>query len=118
MLPGHYLIHQDDPPEECSLSSRARSPRGSSQKTARRCGSKPCAAGGWWASWAFCWAAARTASVVADEPSRVYRITRAMLAACWSRRIRMRRQVFHRIIARLLSERVVHLIDTVDALQR
>jgi SulP family sulfate permease len=59
----------------------------------------------------------RTAAVIADEPSCVYRITRHDL-----RRLEQENpdaaSAFHLIIARLLSERVVHLIDTVDALQR
>jgi SulP family sulfate permease len=59
----------------------------------------------------------RTAAVVADETSSVYRITRGDL-----RRLEHENadaaSAFHLIIARLLSERAVHLIDTVDALQR
>jgi SulP family sulfate permease len=59
----------------------------------------------------------RTADVVADEPSNIYRVSRAGLA-------RMAADdpeaaaAFHLIMARLLSDRVVHLIETVDALQR
>jgi SulP family sulfate permease len=59
----------------------------------------------------------RTAAVVADETSAVYRIT-------WPDLRRMAQEqpdsaaAFHGLIARLLSERVVHLIDSVDALQR
>lgn len=59
----------------------------------------------------------RTADVVADTPSRVRRITRASLA-----RLRAERPeaaaTFYDLVARLLSERVVHLMATVDALQR
>jgi sulfate permease, SulP family len=59
----------------------------------------------------------RTAAVVADELCNVYRITRDTL-----RRLEhdnpAAASTFHLIIARLLSERAIHLIDTVDALQR
>jgi sulfate permease, SulP family len=59
----------------------------------------------------------RSAAVVADEPSRVYRITRDDL-----RRLQHERpdaaSTFHLIIVRLLSERAVHQTNTVDALQR
>ena len=59
----------------------------------------------------------RTAAVVADEKSRVYRITRDGLQ-------RLQHEhpdaasTFHLIIVRLLSERAVHQIDAVDARQR
>ncbi len=59
----------------------------------------------------------RTAAVVADEPTLVYRLGQADLT-------RMEQEApeaaatFHLIVARLLAERVVHLVGTVDALQR
>jgi sulfate permease, SulP family len=59
----------------------------------------------------------RSAAVVADETSSVYRITRDGL-----RRLQQEQpdaaSTFHLIIVRLLSERAVHQIDAVDALQR
>jgi len=59
----------------------------------------------------------RTAAVVADEPCVVRRITRQALD-----RLKQERPeaaaAFNELVARLLSERVVHLINTVDALQR
>ncbi len=59
----------------------------------------------------------RTAAVVADEPSSVYSITQDGL-----RRLEQENPAaaatFHKIIARLLSERVVQLIETVNVLQR
>jgi len=59
----------------------------------------------------------RTAAVVADETSSVYRITRPALQQLEQANPEAA-AAFHLIIARLLSERVVHLIETVDALQR
>jgi sulfate permease, SulP family len=59
----------------------------------------------------------RTADVVADEPSEIYRVTRAGLARI-AAHDPAAAAAFHLILARLLSDRVVHLIETVDALQR
>jgi sulfate permease, SulP family len=59
----------------------------------------------------------RTAAVIADEPSTVYRITKHDLQYLEQSDPAAAAE-FHQLIARLLSERVVHLIDTVDALQR
>jgi SulP family sulfate permease len=59
----------------------------------------------------------RTADVVVEAPSIVYRLTRDALA-------RMEVEdpeaasLIHRVIIRLLSERVTHLVRTVDALQQ
>ncbi|MCA9971076.1 MAG: SLC26A/SulP transporter family protein, partial [Anaerolineales bacterium] len=59
----------------------------------------------------------RTASVVADTPGTVYRLTRAALA-------RMEQETpaaaaaLHRLIVQLLAERVTHLVNSVDALAR
>jgi SulP family sulfate permease len=60
---------------------------------------------------------ARSADVVVDSSSVVYRLTRTDLE-------RMEREnpevasEFHRLIIRLLSERVTHLVSTVEGLQR
>lgn len=59
----------------------------------------------------------RTAAVVADEPSTLYRITKRDLQRLEQSDPAAAAE-FHQLVARLLSERVVHLIDTVDALQR
>lgn len=59
----------------------------------------------------------RNADVMADEPSVVYRLSAEAMQ-------RMERQdpalasALHRLIARLLAGRVMHLTDAVDALQR
>jgi SulP family sulfate permease len=59
----------------------------------------------------------RTADVVVDEPSVVYRLTRDDL-----RRMEYAdaeaAALLHAIVARLLADRVVHLMTTVEALQR
>jgi SulP family sulfate permease len=59
----------------------------------------------------------RSAAVVADETSSVYRITRDDL-----QRLQQEHpdaaSTFHLIIVRLLSERAVHQTDAVDARQR
>jgi SulP family sulfate permease len=58
----------------------------------------------------------RTAAVVVDEPSVIYALSRRELAA-----MEMidpeTSNLFHRIIVRLLGERVVHLIRVVEALE-
>ncbi len=61
--------------------------------------------------------ALRTATVVADEPTVVYALTRAGLAALEAAQPEVA-SALHRIIVHLLGERVTHLIHTVDALQR
>jgi CRP-like cAMP-binding protein len=59
----------------------------------------------------------RTAAVVADEPSVVYGLSKAMLAQI-EKADPEAANTFHRIIVQLLGERTVHLIQAVDALQR
>jgi SulP family sulfate permease len=60
---------------------------------------------------------ARTASVIADVPSIVYRLSRETLT-------RMEQEspetasALHRVIVHLLSERLTHMIGTVNALQQ
>jgi SulP family sulfate permease len=117
IAPGDYLIHQDDPPDDmffvesgqvtAQIEPNAEAPvRLETMRGGRAVGEL-----------GFYLGRRRTAAVVADEPSRVYRITRGDL-----RRLEHENpdaaSTFHLIIARLLSERAVHLIATVDALQR
>ncbi len=59
----------------------------------------------------------RTASVVADEPTVVYALTRQALAALEETQPEVA-SALHRVVVHLLGERVVHLIRTVDVLQR
>jgi SulP family sulfate permease len=59
----------------------------------------------------------RTASVVADEPTTVYSLSLEQLD--WIERTDpTAARIFHHLIALLLADRVVHLIRTVDALQK
>lgn len=59
----------------------------------------------------------RTAAVVVDEPSVIYSLSRQELTHIEGSHAEVA-NVFHRIIVRLLGERVVHLIRTVNALER
>lgn len=58
---------------------------------------------------------ARTASVVADQDSVVYRLTRANLIQMETADPQAA-AAFHHLIAQLLAQRVTHLIDVVNAL--
>jgi SulP family sulfate permease len=59
----------------------------------------------------------RTASVIADEPTVVYVLTRDALNALEEAQPEVA-SALHRVIVRLLGERVTHLIRTVEVLQR
>lgn len=59
----------------------------------------------------------RSASIVADRSSVVYRLTQAKLAEI-EETDPAAAYAFHRIIVHLLGERVLHLVRAVDALQR
>jgi SulP family sulfate permease len=59
----------------------------------------------------------RTASVVADEISKIYVLSRTELQEMETADPEAASAV-HRLIIHLLAERVVHLMDTVNALQR
>ena len=59
----------------------------------------------------------RSAAVKADEPTRAYRLTRQALAAM-EQTDPESATAFHRLIAQLLSARALHLIQSVEALQR
>lgn len=61
--------------------------------------------------------ARRTASVVADEASKIYILSQDDLRAM-EQSDPEAASAFHRLIIHLLAERVVHLIKTVNALQR
>ncbi|MBV9278870.1 MAG: cyclic nucleotide-binding domain-containing protein [Chloroflexi bacterium] len=58
----------------------------------------------------------RTAAVVVEEPATVYSLSREQLDRI-ERTDADAARVFHHIMARLLADRVAHLIRTVDALQ-
>jgi SulP family sulfate permease len=59
----------------------------------------------------------RTASVIVDVPSRIYRLTRANMRRM-EKENPMAAANMHRLIVHLLSERVAHLVQTVNALER
>jgi SulP family sulfate permease len=59
----------------------------------------------------------RTAAIIADEPTTVYALSLAQLDHI-ERTDPDAARLFHHISARLLADRVVHLIRTVDALQQ
>ena len=59
----------------------------------------------------------RTAAVVTDEVSTVYRLSRASLKKM-EQNDPEAASAFHQGIIRLVSERLTHLINTVDALQQ
>jgi len=117
IAPGDYLIHQDDPPDDMffvesgQVTARIEPNEGAPVRLETMRGGRAVGELGFYLG------RRRTAAVVADETSSVYRITRGDL-----RRLEHENpdaaSTFHLIIARLLSERAVHLIDTVDALQR
>jgi SulP family sulfate permease len=56
----------------------------------------------------------RTASVITDEPSTVYRLTARALEQMKQRDPDLAASL-HEYIARLMAERLVHIIGTVDA---
>lgn len=59
----------------------------------------------------------RTAAVVTDEPSTIFRLSIQTLKQM-EQSDPEAASLFHQAIIRLVSERLTHLIDTVDALQR
>lgn len=59
----------------------------------------------------------RTAAVIVDEPSVIYSLSKQELEAMEEKDPEAA-NLFHRIIVHLLGERVVHLIRTVNALER
>jgi SulP family sulfate permease len=59
----------------------------------------------------------RTAAVVTDKPSTVYRLTRQALSEM-ERDDPEAASLFHQLVIRLISRRLEHLINTVNALQR
>jgi SulP family sulfate permease len=117
IAPGEYLIHPNDPPDDMffvesgQVTARLEADNGAIVRLESMRGGRAVGELGFYLG------RRRTAAVVADEESRVYRITRADL-----RRLEQEHpdaaSTFHLVIARLLSERTIHLIDTVDALQR
>jgi SulP family sulfate permease len=117
IAPGEYLIHPNDPPDDMFLiesgqvTARIEPIGGAALRLETMRGGRVVGELGFYLG------RRRTAAVVADEPCSVYRITRAALRHL-DEENPAAASAFHLIIARLLSERAIHLIDTVDALQR
>lgn len=59
----------------------------------------------------------RTAAVITDQPSVVYKLSRDALRSIEAEDS-ISSSVFHKLLATLLAERVTHLIESVNALQR
>jgi sulfate permease, SulP family len=117
VAPGHYLMKQGDAPDVLYFVA-------SGQVTARleREGQAPVRletmrGGSIVGELGFYTGGVRTASVVADEASAIYRLTDEALT-------RMTRHdpelaaSFHKLVVRLLADRVAHLMRVVEALQR
>ncbi len=114
---GDYLIHQGDPPdyvylvESGQVTAQLEIPDQDPIRLETMRGGRVVGELGFYLG------TKRTASVVADEPSRIYILSKSDLQ-------KMEQidpeaaSTFHRIIIQLLSERVVHLINTVNAIQR
>jgi len=117
IAPGDYLIHPNEPPDDMffvesgQVTARIEASGGATVRLESMRGGRAVGELGFYLG------RRRTAAVVADESCSVYRITRDGL-----RRLEQEQpdaaSTFHLIIARLLSERAIHLIDTVEALQR
>ncbi|UCC87923.1 MAG: SLC26A/SulP transporter family protein [Anaerolineales bacterium] len=115
--PGHYLMKQGDPPQDlyfiesgqvtAQLEFSDREPvRLETMRGGRVVGEI-----------GFYLNSIRTAAVVTDEPSTIYRLSLPRLQQM-ERTNPEAASTFHQIIIRLLSERLTHLIHTVNALQR
>jgi sulfate permease, SulP family len=114
---GHYLLRQGDPPDVLYFVS-------SGQVTARLevPGNPPVRletmhGGSLVGELGFYTGGARTASVVADKASTVYRLTRQGLAQMEHQNPELA-AALHQIVVRLLADRVIHLMRVVEALQR
>ena len=113
---GHYLMKQGDPPDDLFFIE-------SGQVTAQLeiSGSEPIRletmrGGRVVGEIGFYLGQARTASVVADEPSVIYRLSSSSLQDMEKRDPEVA-SIFHQIIVYLLAERAAHLINAVDALR-
>jgi SulP family sulfate permease len=114
---GHYLVKQGDPPKDLYFIE-------SGQITAQLevTGRKPfrlgtVRAGQVVGEVGFYLGHERTASVVTEVPSTIYSLSKEGLHLLEETDPEAA-SVFHQVIARLLAERVEHLVGTVDALQR
>jgi len=113
---GHYLIRQGDPPdnlyfiESGQVTARLEIPGCEAMRLETMRGGRVVGEIGFYLG------QARTAAVVADEPSVIYRLSSSALRDMEKRDPEVA-SVFHQIIAHLLAERAAHLINVVDVLR-
>ena len=115
--PGYYLMKQGDPPEELyyiesgQVTAQLEFPDRSSIRLETMRGGRVVGEIGFYLN------RPRTAAVITDEPSVIYRLSMQIIK-------QMEQSdpeaafAFHQGIIRLVSERLTHLITTVNALQR
>ena len=117
LAPGEYLIHQGDAPEMMyfiesgQVTARLENPGQQPVRLETMGGGRTVGELG------FFLGIKRTAAVVADQPSVVYCISKEVLGEM-EKVHPEEANTFHRIIIQLLGERTVHLIRSVEALQR
>jgi SulP family sulfate permease len=117
LQPGTYLMRQGDQPEEMFLVEAGQVTAQTEPAGGPVVRLETMRGGRMVGELGFFLQRQRTAAVIADETTIVYRITRPALHRL-EQEDPQTAATFHQIVARLLSERVVHLIDTVDALQK
>jgi sulfate permease, SulP family len=117
VMPGHALMQQGDAPDVLYFVE-------SGQVTARLEGEEHAPVrletmrgGSVVGELGFYTGADRSASVIADEPSTVYRLTRERLEQMTQQDPELA-STFHKLIVRLMAERVLHLVRVVEALLR
>lgn len=115
--PGDYLIRQGDQPDDLFFVERGQVTAQIEAPGAPPARLESMRGGRMVGELGFLLNTRRTAAVVADEPTTARRISRAALERLKHERPEAA-AALSELIARLLSERVVHLIGTVEALQR
>lgn len=114
---GTVLIRQGDPPEALyflesgQLTAQLRQDNGAVLRLETMLGGRVVGELGFYLG------TSRSAEVVVDSVSVVYKLTQAALTGMEAEAPDAASE-FHRLIIRLLSERVTHLINTVEGLQR
>jgi sulfate permease, SulP family len=114
---GHYLMRQGEAPDHLffvvkgQVSARLESSHRPAMRLETMTGGQVVGELGFYLG------SERTAAVIADEPSLVYRLTADSLTRMESEAPEAA-SILHRIIVRLLAERVTRLVGTVQAFQR
>jgi SulP family sulfate permease len=115
--PGYYLMKQGDPPadlyfiESGQVTAQLEFPDRDPVRLETMRGGRVVGEIGFYLN------SNRTAAVVTDEPSTIYRLSLQRLQQM-EQADPEAASTFHQIIIRLLSQRLTHLIHTVNALQR